>query len=73
MKILKNIFVSLFSLFGLNLYSQIPTDVPNPQNNPPVDFSQPANIVIFIVLPVVILIFAIIWYNKKRKDKQVQK
>jgi len=73
MKILKYFSVSLFCLFALNLYSQIPTDVPNPQNNTPVDFSKPANIIILIVLPVVIVIFTIIWYNKKRKDKELQK
>lgn len=73
MKFLKYTLASLFSLFGLNIYSQIPTEVPKPQDNTPVDFSDPVNILFFIILPVVVVIFVIIWRNKKRKDEVLQK
>ncbi len=63
---------SIFSLFGLNMYSQIPTEVPKPQDNSPVDFSEPVNIILFIVLPILVIIFVIIWRNKKQNDKAKQ-
>lgn len=73
MRIPNYMLVSIFCLFGLNLYSQIPTEVPKPQDNTPVDFSEPVNIIFFIVLPLAAIVFVIIWYNKKRKDKTLQK
>lgn len=68
MKFLKYLVASFLSLLGLSLYSQIPTEVPKPQDNSPVDFSEPTNIIIFIVLPLLVVVFVIIWRNKKRKN-----
>lgn len=73
MKFLNLVLASFLSLIGLHAYSQIPTDVPKPQNNYPVDFSDPANIVIFIVLPILAVVFVIIWRKKKQKAKTGQK
>lgn len=56
-----------------NLYSQIPTEVPKPQDNPPVDFSEPVNIVLFIVLPIIAIVLVIIWLQKRRSEKTIQK
>lgn len=65
----KYLIASLCGTLGLSAYSQIPKEVPKPQNNSPVDFSEPANIILFIVLPILVIILVIIWRNKKRKDK----
>lgn len=59
----------IFSLFLPSfLFAQIPTDVPHPDNNPPVDFSEPANIVIFIILPILAIVFFFIWRSKRKKE-----
>ncbi len=73
MKFLKYSLASLFSLFGLNVFSQIPTEVPKPQDNSPVDFSEPVNIILFIILPLAVVVLVIIWRNKRQKDETVQK
>jgi len=72
MRLIKYTLASIFGLFGWVAHSQIPTDVPNPSNNTAVDFSEPANIIVFIVLPVVIAIFILLWYRQKQKDKTEQ-
>ncbi|AWH75409.1 adenylosuccinate synthetase [Dokdonia sp. Dokd-P16] len=51
---------------------QIPTDVPKPQNNSPIDPSSPIELLIFIVLPVLLII--VYFVNRKRvKNKNQQK
>ncbi|WP_117434192.1 adenylosuccinate synthetase [Flavimarina sp. Hel_I_48] len=46
---------------------QVSQDVPNNANNAPLDFSDPADVIIFIVLPVLFIILYFIWRNKKKK------
>ncbi|HLW32444.1 MAG TPA: hypothetical protein VKX40_09290 [Aequorivita sp.] len=58
--------ITLLSAFLVS--AQIPTEVPKPQDNQPVDFSDPIELVIFIVLPLVVVVLFIIWTRKKRKD-----
>ena len=65
MKSLNIVLASFLSILGLDAYSQIPTDVPKPQNNYPVDFSDPVNIIIFIILPLLAVVLVIIWRKKK--------
>lgn len=67
MKHLKYILASIYSIAGLCVYAQIPRDVPNPQDNNPVDFTDPANIIILIILPLLVVVFVLIWRNKKKK------
>lgn len=51
------------------LQAQIPYHSPNPSNNPPLDFSNPIDIILYIVLPILVLIFAIIaWRYKKNRN-----
>jgi hypothetical protein len=47
---------------------QVSQDVPNNSNNAPINLSDPADVVIFIILPVVFLILYLIWRNKKKKN-----
>lgn len=48
---------------------QIPTDVPKPQNNTPIDPSSPIELIIFIVLPILLII--VYFVNRKRiKNKR---
>ncbi|WP_298348661.1 adenylosuccinate synthetase [uncultured Dokdonia sp.] len=51
---------------------QIPTDIPKPQNNSPIDPSSPLELIIFIVLP--ILLIVVYFVNRKRvRDKRKKK
>ena len=41
MKFIKLLLVCFFGFLGSDVFSQIPTEVPKPQDNTPVDFSKP--------------------------------
>ncbi|MAZ26275.1 MAG: adenylosuccinate synthetase [Cytophagaceae bacterium] len=50
---------------------QVSQDVPNNSNNSPIDLSNPADLVIYIILPIVAIVLYIIWRKrKKRRDDQ---
>ncbi|MFC4690758.1 adenylosuccinate synthetase [Dokdonia genika] len=51
---------------------QIPTDIPKPQNNSPIDPSSPLELIIFIALP--ILLIVVYFVNRKRvRNKRKKK
>ncbi|GAL77766.1 hypothetical protein JCM19274_5479 [Algibacter lectus] len=56
--------LTLFNTFIL----QLPMGTPNPDDNQPLDLSDPFELIVFIVLPVLAVFFYILW-RKKRKDK----
>ncbi len=43
---------------------QIPRDVPHPDTNTPVDFTNPLEIIVYIVIPVA-LFFAYFYFRRK--------
>ncbi|PVW15649.1 adenylosuccinate synthetase [Marixanthomonas spongiae] len=47
--------------------AQIPKEVPHPDNNKPLDLSDPADIIIYIVIPVVFVILIFVWRHKRKK------
>lgn len=49
---------------------QVSQDVPNNSNNAPIDLTSWADITIYIILPIVAIIFYFIW--RKRKNKRDQ-
>ena len=64
------LFASITSVVQIaNLYAQKPTDVPKPSEKP-IDLSNPADIIIYIVLPLCAIVLVLIWNKKRRKDKK---
>jgi hypothetical protein len=47
---------------------QIPSGVPHPDTNKPVDLSDPADVIIYIILPLLAALLIYLWY-KRRKGK----
>ena len=47
---------------------QIPTEVPHPDTNSPIDLSNPADIIIYIVLPIVVIVLFMIGRHRKKKS-----
>ena len=48
---------------------QIPTEVPHPNNNSPIDLSKPEDVVIYIVIP---LVFVILYFIGRRgRNKRI--
>ena len=66
----KSYFLGFGLLFGFQkATAQIPEGVPHPDRNSPIDLSNPADVIIYIVLPVIATILFLIWRRKTlRKD-----
>lgn len=42
-------------------------------NNDPVDFSNPLNILLYIVFPILLAVFYIWWMRKQREEREQEK
>jgi heme/copper-type cytochrome/quinol oxidase subunit 2 len=63
-----------FTVISLVSVGQVPTNVPSPEAEP-VDFlGSTANIVLYVIIPIVIIILFIIWRvrNKNKYSKEDQ-
>jgi len=69
MRILKNIFLSMTFLALTISYGQKPTEVPKPSEKP-IDLGNPADIIIYIVLPLCVLLLFFIWKGKQKKKNK---
>ena len=50
------------------LLPQLPLGTPNPDDNDPLDFSDPFNIIVFIVLPIIAVILYVYWKKQRNKN-----
>ena len=48
---------------------QLPIGTRNPDDNSPIDFTNAFDVIVYIILPVLMIIFYIFWRKKKKKDK----
>jgi len=69
----KQIFLLLsffYILFSPSVVGQVPQGIP--KGNGPIDFSSTANIVIYIVLPIIVVAGFIFWRmaNKKKREEE---
>lgn len=55
-----NIFYFLF---------QLPPGTRNPGDNTPIDFSNLLEVLVYIILPILIVVFYMLWRKKKKKDE----
>ncbi len=68
LKAQKNILFAL-ALFVVGfLYAQKPTEVPKPSQEP-IDLTNPADVIIYIILPLCAVLFFFIWVKKRKKNK----
>ncbi|MCL8006103.1 adenylosuccinate synthetase [Gelidibacter japonicus] len=51
------------------LLIQIPSSTPNPGDTSPIDFSSPFEVIVYIVAPILLIIFYFTYRKKQRKDK----
>ena len=65
-------FITLLSLYMypivLIFNMQIPKEVPHPDRNSPLDLNNPADIIIYIVIPIIVVLLYIIARRRKKKD-----
>ncbi len=63
--------VPLFFLLSAvgTLSAQIPTDVPKPSDQP-IDITNPADIIIYIVLPLCAVLLFFIWRGRKKNQNK---
>jgi len=62
--------ISLFLFVQLpSIHAQIPRFVPNPADNKAVDWSNPADLILYFVLPIIFIFLGIIsWKYKKKRN-----
>ncbi len=48
--------------------AQSPPELPHPKDNHPIDLTNPADLILYIVLPLVIIFLFFIWRAKKKND-----
>mgnify|MGYP006188934655 CR=1 FL=1 len=65
---MKNRLTALFTLLFLSTvaFAQIPTEVPKPSEEP-IDLSNPADVIIYIILPLSMILFFFLWRKKRKK------
>ncbi|WP_010135840.1 adenylosuccinate synthetase [Ochrovirga pacifica] len=54
-------------LFTLLTALQKPDGIPSPNEDNPLNFSDPYEVMVYIVLPVCIAVFYFVWRKKRRK------
>ncbi len=69
MKIKKYLSLITFTILASSLYAQKPTEVPKPSEKP-IDLSNPADIVIYIVLPLCAILLYFLYKRNKNKHKK---
>ncbi|HLT50098.1 hypothetical protein KCTC32420_02475 [Aequorivita nionensis] len=69
MKILKSIFFPVLLLIMTTTYAQKPTEVPKPSEKP-IDLTNPADVIIYIILPLCAVLLFFIWRGKQKKRKK---
>jgi len=57
-----------FFFFTSLIYGQRPTHSQNPQDNTPIDLNNLFDVIAFVVLPIVLIIFYFLW-RKQVKNK----
>ncbi|WP_339700005.1 adenylosuccinate synthetase [uncultured Marixanthomonas sp.] len=68
-KYISSLFAALM-FFISKAEAQIPKEVPHPDNNKPLDLSSPADIIIYIVIPVVFIILFFVWRSRRKKKNK---
>ncbi|MCG2462198.1 adenylosuccinate synthetase [Flavobacteriaceae bacterium F89] len=59
----------LYNLYILLL--QLPIGTRNPDDIDPIDLTRPFDVIVYIILPVLLIVFYILWRkNKKKRDKK---
>lgn len=48
---------------------QIPTEVPHPDNNTPLDVTNPFEIIVYIIIPIVLLVLYFFLRKKRHKNE----
>lgn len=46
---------------------QLPFGTRNPDDNNPIDLSSPFDVIVYIILPILMIVFYILWRRDKKK------
>ncbi|MCT8340234.1 adenylosuccinate synthetase [Flavobacteriaceae bacterium TK19130] len=62
-------YTLLSALLYSKIHAQTPTGTPTPGENSGIDLNSTADIIIYIILPIVFAILVFIWVRTKKQDK----
>ena len=60
----------LLSALPIIANAQIPTEVPKPQDNSPINLTDPFELIVFVILPVLFIIFFFVWRGRKKIETE---
>ena len=46
---------------------QLPMGTPNPDDNSPIDLTNPFDVIVFIILPIFMIVFYVFWRRNKKR------
>ncbi len=50
-------------------FLQLPMGSRNPDDNNPIDITDPFDLIMYIILPILLLIFYLLWKRNKKNDR----
>ncbi|WP_290626482.1 adenylosuccinate synthetase [Altibacter sp.] len=59
--------VFFFLLSNSIVAAQIPKEVPHPDTNAPIDLTNPADVIIYIIIPLVFVGLYFVWRRRKNR------
>ena len=59
-------------LIILSILLQIPTHAPNPGDRGTIDLSEPFDLIVFVILPIVFIVLYMVWRRTKKRDNNEQ-
>ncbi|MBJ7882815.1 adenylosuccinate synthetase [Gelidibacter salicanalis] len=57
----------LYSISSLII--QLPPGTRNPDDNSPLDFTNAFDVIVYIILPILLIIFYVLWRRSKKRHK----
>ena len=50
-------------------FLQLPVGTRNPDDNSPIDITNPFDVIVYVILPLLMLVFYILWRRYKKQDR----
>lgn len=54
----------------IHLAVQLPSNTPNPGEDTGIDFSDPFEVIVFVIFPILLVFFYLIWRKKQKKEDE---
>lgn len=67
---MKPVTTIILLLLSVSVLAQSPSELPHPKDNHPIDLTNPADLILYVVLPFVLVVLFFIWRKRKKDDME---